>query len=86
MSAKEQAEELRQKAIKLLLEEQELLVEQLLLLGYDQENAPAAKRRGRRPKVATESGAPMKDTSSREKADEVSVASGSLTQTVQDRK
>jgi hypothetical protein len=86
MSAKEQAEELRQQAIKLLLDEQELLREQLLQFGYDKENAPAGKRRGRRPKVATESGAPVNDTPPREKADEVSVASGSLTQTVQDRK
>lgn len=86
MNAIDQAEELRQQAIKLLLDEQERVGERLLQLGYDQENAPAGKRRGRRSKVTTESDAPANDTPPLEKADEVSVASGSLTRTVQDRK
>lgn len=46
MSAIEQAEELRQQAIQLLLAEQELIGERLLQLGYDQETSPVDKRRG----------------------------------------
>jgi hypothetical protein len=85
MSAIEQAEELRQQAIQLLLAEQERLGESLLQLGYDQENSPAGKRRGRRPKVATEPGTIVNEVPTRERVDEVSAASGSIAQTVQDR-
>lgn len=85
MSAIEQAEELRQQAIQLLLAEQEQLGKRLLQLGYDPENSPVGKRRGRRPKVAAEPDAQVNDTLSHKRVDELSVASGSIAQTVQDR-
>lgn len=49
MTAREQAEQLRQQAIQTLLEEREAIDKMLGTLGYG-ENAPAGKRRGRRPK------------------------------------
>jgi hypothetical protein len=70
MGAREQAAELRQQAIQVLLKEQELIREQLVELGYDQENSPAGKRRGRRAKVATESDVTVTDDILVEKVDE----------------
>jgi len=61
MSVIEQAEVLRQRAIKLLLEEQELVGDKLLQLGYDQESSPVGKRRGKRSKVAAERDVTMAD-------------------------
>lgn len=61
MSVIEQAEGLRQQAIQLLLAEQELVGDKLLQLGYDQESSPVGKRRGKRPKVATERGVTVTD-------------------------
>ena len=49
MTAREQAEQLRQQAIQTLLEEKEAIDKMLGTLGYG-ENIPTAKRRGRRPK------------------------------------
>lgn len=49
MTAREQAEELRQRAIQTLLEEKEAIDKMLATLGYG-ETMPSAKRRGRRPK------------------------------------
>lgn len=49
MTAREQAEQLRQQAIQTLLEEKEAIDKMLGTLGYG-ENMPTAKRRGRRPK------------------------------------
>jgi hypothetical protein len=49
MTAREQAEELRQQAIKTLLEEKKAIDGMLRTLGYE-ETALAEKRRGRRPK------------------------------------
>ena len=49
MTAREQAEQLRQQAIQTLLEEKEAIDKMLGTLGYG-ENTPTAKRRGRRPK------------------------------------
>ena len=69
MSAIEQAEELRQQAVQLLLAEQELIGERLLQLGYEQENSPVGKRRGRRAKVATEPDAKVNDAPPPEKLD-----------------
>jgi hypothetical protein len=51
MTAIEQAEDLRQKAIALLLAERSRLDAQLTSLGYGQEKAPTGKRRGRKPKI-----------------------------------
>ena len=70
MGAIEQAEELRQQAIQLLLTEQERVGERLLQLGYDQENSPTSKRRGRRPKVATGPEVTVTDALLAEKVDE----------------
>ena len=70
MNAIERAEELRQDAIKLLLAEQEVLGEKLLQLGYDQENSPVVKRRGRRPKTATEQDVTVTDALLVEKVNE----------------
>ena len=70
MDAIERAEELRQQAIQLLLAEQELIGEKLLQFGYDQENSPVGKRRGRRPKVATEPDVTVTDALLVEKVDE----------------
>jgi hypothetical protein len=52
MTAREEAEELRQQAICKLLDERRAIDEQLKTLGYDKEKAPA-KRRGRPPKIVT---------------------------------
>lgn len=54
MDVIEQAEELRQRAISLLVEERSRIDAQLNQLGYGQENAPTGKRRGRRPKGINE--------------------------------
>jgi hypothetical protein len=54
MTAREQAEELRQQAIKTLLAEKQAIEEQLKLLGYGHENGATMKRRGRPPKPAIE--------------------------------
>jgi hypothetical protein len=54
MNAIQQAEELREQAIQLLLAEQDLIKERLHQWGYDKENSQVGKRRGRRPKAATE--------------------------------
>jgi hypothetical protein len=54
MTAREQAEELRQQAIKTLLTEKQAIEQQLKLLGYGQENGIMMKRRGRPPKAVTE--------------------------------
>jgi hypothetical protein len=53
MTAIEQAEELRQKAISLLIAERDQIEERLIQLGYGQEKAPLGKKRGRKPKNAT---------------------------------
>ena len=50
MTAREQAEQLRQQAIKALLDESRAIEEMLKTLGYDAERKAAAKRRGRPPK------------------------------------
>ena len=47
MTAREQAEQLRQQAIQTLLEEKEAIDAMLTTLGYDEKKA---KRRGRPPK------------------------------------
>jgi len=47
MTAREQAEQLRQQAIRTLLEEKEAIDAMLTTLGYDEKKA---KRRGRPPK------------------------------------
>jgi hypothetical protein len=49
MTAREQAEELRQQAIQTLLEEKKAIDGMLRMLGHG-EIAPPEKRRGRRPK------------------------------------
>ena len=49
MTAREQVNDLKQQAIKLLLEERRQIDEELATLGYDQEK-PSEKRRGRPPK------------------------------------
>jgi hypothetical protein len=49
MTAREQAEELRQEAIKTLIEEKKAIDGMLRTLGYE-ESALPEKRRGRRPK------------------------------------
>jgi hypothetical protein len=53
MTAREEAEQLRQQAIKKLLEERDAVDEQLKLLGYGLDAKSPAKRRGRPPKQAT---------------------------------
>jgi hypothetical protein len=52
MTAREQAEELRQEAIRTLLDEKAEIEEMLNTLGYQKEGSP--KRRGRPPKPAVE--------------------------------
>ena len=52
MTAREQAEDLRQQAITTLLDEKAAIEEMLNTLGYEKENAPQ-KRRGR-PKKTTQ--------------------------------
>jgi hypothetical protein len=74
MSAIEQAEELRQQAIQLLLAEQELVGERLLQLGYDQENPQVGKRRSRRQKAASEPEVMVNSAPLPEKADELNKA------------
>ena len=54
MTAREQAEELKQQAIALLLKEREQIDVELKALGYGQEKAALGKRRGRPPKQAPE--------------------------------
>ena len=54
MTALEQVAQLKQQAIKLLLNEREHIDSELNQLGYGQENAPSGKRRGRRPKAVIE--------------------------------
>jgi len=49
MTAREQAEQLRQQAIQTLLEEKKAIDEMLRMLGYDETGQPE-KRRGRWPK------------------------------------
>ena len=49
MTAIEQAEELRQQAITILLDERDAIGQKLTLLGYEQKS-PDTKRRGRPPK------------------------------------
>ena len=51
MTARERAEELRQSAIKELLDEKAAIEEMLDTLGYQKENAPQTMRRGRPKKV-----------------------------------
>lgn len=85
MNAIERAEELRQDAIKLLLTEQEVLGEKLLQLGYDQENSPVVKRRGRRPKAAVEPDAPVNDALLVERVDLSGKPLGSPAQPLKDR-
>lgn len=63
MNIIEQAEQLRQRAISLLVEERGRIDAQLGQLGYGQEKAPSGKRRGRRPKNFTEPEAPEPDAS-----------------------
>jgi hypothetical protein len=53
MTAREQAEELRQEAIKTLLNEKIAIEEMLNMLGYQKEEG-SPKRRGRPPKPAVE--------------------------------
>ena len=50
MTAREQAEELRQQAIKTLLDERQAIDETLATLGYDKIAAAPQKKRGRPPK------------------------------------
>lgn len=71
MSVIEQAEGLRQEAIRLLLAEQELLGDKLLQLGYDQESSPVGKRRGKRSKLAPERDATVTDALLVGRADEL---------------
>lgn len=71
MSAIEKAEELRLQAIQLLLTEQDLIGKRLLQLGYDQENSPAGKRRGKRSKIAPERGVTVTDDLLTNKVDEL---------------
>jgi hypothetical protein len=54
MTAREEAQALRQQAITKLLDERNAIDEELKLLGYGQEKTPASgKRRGRPPKSLT---------------------------------
>ncbi len=66
MTAREQAEQLRQEAISTLLDEKAAIEEMLLTLGYQDE--PAGKRRGRAPKpsnpAAPEAPAPIQESPS----------------------
>jgi hypothetical protein len=54
MTAREQAEELKQQAIDLLLKERNAIEAELKALGYCKENGVATKRRGRPPKATLE--------------------------------
>jgi len=56
MTAREEAEELREEAINKLLEERKAIDEELKLLGYGQELKTPTKRRGRPPKATLEDG------------------------------
>ena len=47
MTAREKAEQLRQEAIKELLDEKKAIEEMLKTLGYDAENKAAAKKRSK---------------------------------------
>lgn len=59
MTAIEQAEELRQKAIALLIAERDQIDGRLAQLGYGQEKAPSGKKRGRKPKSSTPPAEPL---------------------------
>jgi hypothetical protein len=50
MTAREEAQQLRQEAIKKLLDERNAIDQELTLLGYGQEKDATKKRRGRPPK------------------------------------
>lgn len=52
MNAREQAERLREEAIRLLLAERDDIDAELKRFGYDQMKAAPSKRRGRPPKQA----------------------------------
>lgn len=85
MNAIEQAEELRKQAIKVLLEEQDLLQKKLLEFGHDPENSQVGKRRGRRPKVVTEQAPPVSEIPLLEGVVQLSTPSGAPAQTVKNR-
>lgn len=53
MTALQEAEDLRQQAIRILISEREEIDTQLARLGYGEIKAPSGKRRGRKPKNAT---------------------------------
>jgi hypothetical protein len=59
MNALEQAEELRQRAIALLVGERDQIEERLIQLGYGQEKAALGKKRGRKPKFTTQPAEPL---------------------------
>ena len=60
LTAREQAEQLRQQAINARLDERGAIEEMLKTLGYDGEKRAASKRRGRPPKQ--EIGEAIRDT------------------------
>jgi hypothetical protein len=67
MTALEQATELQEKAILILMTEREIIDARLTQLGYGQEKAPNGKRRGRPSKLSfhsdtTQSGASLSDS------------------------
>jgi hypothetical protein len=51
---REHAEQLRQEAIRTLLEERQAIDAQLALLGHEKTASPLAKKRGRPKKISTE--------------------------------
>jgi len=53
MTAIEQAEQLRNQAIEILVAERARIDEQLASFGYGQEKAALPKKRGRKPKTST---------------------------------
>jgi hypothetical protein len=57
-SALQEAAELQQQAIELLLYERDAIDKRLAQLGYGQEKAPTGKRRGRKPKILIEQEVP----------------------------
>jgi hypothetical protein len=71
MTAIEQAEDLRQQAIALLLDERGRIDAQLTTLGYGQEKAPLSKKRGRKPKIREE--ALERPSSHSESSEQVSI-------------
>jgi hypothetical protein len=58
MTILDQAEELRQKAIGLLLNEREQIDQRLNQLGHDEQKTAPSKRRGRPPKQLVQEQAP----------------------------